>query len=197
MGSLRQLLTGFRYLAIRGSEKRVVDIWAPMLLTAPTVAVLFSLNASLLHDPGLVPMLNGMLQVLFAFFVAALAAVATFPSRAMGQPAIGLTLGGRTLARRQFLCYLFGYLSVLSLFLYLAGVAAILAHAWLAKFGAVAWLRWGAAAVYCFVFWNMVTVTLLGLHYLVDRVHRPDPTINAAPATATAKAPPSADSDDD
>lgn len=178
MGSLWQLLTGLRYLAVRGDEKNVIDWWVPILLTVASTWVLVSLNAALLAERGLVPMLNGMLQVLFAFFVAALAAVATFPSRAMGQMAIGLTLAGEPILRRRFLCYLFGYLSVLSLFLYLVGVAAILAQPWLAKYGANPWIRWGAGAVYCFAFWNMVTVTLLGLHYLMDRVHRPDPTVN-------------------
>lgn len=180
MGALRQLLTGFRYLAIQGTEKRTIDVWVPLLLTVPTIAALYSLNAGLLSERGLVPQLNGMLQVLFAFFVASLAAVATFANSALTQPAIGLTLADKPLLRRQFLCYLFGYLSVLSLFLYLAGVGAILAHSWLAKFGSLAWVRWGAATIYCLVFWNMVTVTLLGLHYLVDRVHRPDPKVNPA-----------------
>ena len=32
-------------------------------------------------------------------------------------------------------------------------------------------------SIYVFFAWNMVTVTLMGLHYLIDRAQRADPTI--------------------
>lgn len=39
------------------------------------------------------------------------------------------------------------------------------------------WIRPVVAGMYLLAFWNLVCVTLLGLHYLMDRVHRADPVI--------------------
>jgi len=179
MGVLSQLLTGFRYLRISGDGKRLLDTWLPLALTGASLVIdRFLGPISIMGERGLIQLINELLQVLVGFYVASLAAVATFASPALEQRSQNLYFQGKPLRRRAFLCYLFGYLSVLSLALYVVGVMAILGsnQLHLATQFAPA-VRPAALAIYVFFAWNMVTVTLMGLHYLIDRAQRADPTI--------------------
>ena len=170
-----QLFRPLRYLCVRGAGKRVIDIFLPVVFAALSAALLTSVSSVHVLAPlGLIDRVNGLLQVMVGFFVASLAAVATFPSPALDQNVLNLSLNDSALRRRQFLSYLFGYLSLCSFALYVTGTFAILCAAAFKPVAALRWLRGSFVFVYLFLLWNIFFVTLLGLYYLVDRIHRPD-----------------------
>lgn len=83
-------------------------------------------------DHGIVQGVNGLLQILTGFYIASLAAVATFNKQSMdevmpGEPPIVDVRGGKIeqLTRRRFVCSMFGYLAFISLFVYLIGIGAL------------------------------------------------------------------------
>lgn len=174
----RQLLTPLAYLRIRGHGKILIDLVVPAALAAGSTFVLWWVDAPVLTNEGLVERMNELLQVLVGFYVASLAAVSTFPSVALDQTALNTTFKKQSILRRQLLAYLFGYLSFLSLSLYIAGVLGLLSRSLISasfEAGGVAW--GGLLFVYLVIVWNMTCVTLLGIHYLVDRTFRPDPIV--------------------
>lgn len=183
MGVHSQLLTGFRYLLIRGDGKLFLDVGLPLGLTAASVLIdVYFGHVPTMSERGLVQLVNELLQVLVGFYVASLAAVASFASASLEQKTNNLYLQGNLIRRRTFLCYLFGYLSVLSLALYVLGVTVILAEGPLHKIAqSYPSVRTAALAMYVFLAWNMVTVTLMGLHYLIDRSQRADVKVNPDP----------------
>jgi len=86
-----------------------------------------------------------------------------------------IKLMGKALKRRRFLAYLFGYLALLSLFLFVALLFRPMIHGLLAQVdfvGLQRGMRLAFVFIYQFVFWQMVFITLLGLYYLTDRIHR-------------------------
>ena len=122
------------------------------------------------------------LMILPGFYIAALAAIATF-SPTMDQ---GLNGGEARLksreygadierkpTRRRFLCLLFGYLSFLSLVLaLLSGLPPVLDPA--RFFQDAEWrnlCRIICTGVYGLFFMQLISLTLLGLFYLANRIH--------------------------
>ncbi len=83
-------------------------------------------------------LVNGLLQVLIGFFVASLAAVATFQRPGMDENMRGKapTLQGKGVTRRQYLCYMFGYLAFMSIAVYFgSGVLELTMKVWKETFG--------------------------------------------------------------
>lgn len=141
----------------------------------------FTLNkAKLIED------VNSLMGILIGFYIAALAAVSSFTNENLDQvmkgraPTILMRRQGKeireTLTRRRFLAVLFGYCASLAIILYILGVfqsrisflqpsneyvEAII------NFGTI--LFW---SVYVWIISSLLIVTLLGLHYLVERMHR-------------------------
>ncbi|MBK8901686.1 MAG: hypothetical protein IPM53_10920 [Anaerolineaceae bacterium] len=182
-----RLLQPLDYLRIRHARMGFYIFWLPLVMSVITVVVFLLLpsTAQGIIPRGIVPAVTGLLQILTGFYIAALAAVATFDRPAMDEPMRGtpptlkVKRGGRgeeqALSRRRFLSLLFGYLSFVSLFVYIAGSVAptieeniklIAQPTWIAR------IMWGLFIVFLFVFFNLFVSTLLGLYYLTDRIHR-------------------------
>ncbi|MDV3465562.1 hypothetical protein R1G70_12935 [Stenotrophomonas sp. C960] len=179
MNVINQLLTPARYLRIKSEthEKLVIDYVLPALMALATTAA-WGWRPDLLSmggPSGIVTGVSSLIQVLVGFYVATLAAVATFPTSSLDEDTNRIKLMGSALKRRRFLAYLFGYLALLSLFLFVAllfrpmihGLLAQVDHACLQRA-----MRLVFVFIYQFVFWQMVFITLLGLYYLTDRIHR-------------------------
>lgn len=129
---------------------------------------------------------NVLMGILVGFYIAALAAVSSFSNDNLDQimkgraPTLTVFRGGEEivekLTRRRFLAILFGYCAVLSIILYVYGVFQVHVHV---KPPAVHWVQeafiisgqvaWG---MYVWTISSLIVVTLLGLHYLVERMHR-------------------------
>jgi hypothetical protein len=124
-----------RYLRITQGHgllksKMTYDVVIPTALAVASTAVIWRLSASLgmFADAGLVPGVISLLNLMIAFFIAALAAVATFDKPSLdegmkGEPAILKVRTSKGIERlhkltnRQFICYIFGYLSFASIML--------------------------------------------------------------------------------
>lgn len=187
----RRLAAPVGYLAIRHDVKPRYDWYWPLILTAVTMGVFWLLpeRPPLLGDKGVLKSICDFIVLLAAFFVAALAAVAAFDSETLDREMQGTTptLRGRNLTRRQFVCYLFGYLAVLSFTLFLAIVAANIVvpslHVVLSE-KALWWTRAITGSIFVFGFWNMIVTTLLGIYFLVERVNIDPVSLNGPKPSA-------------
>jgi|GEM_PF-274290 len=189
MNSAKRLLTPLSYLRIDRPGKVFDEIYLPLIFLIVTYLVFWALDWKLVifGSSGLVAGVGSYLQVVTGFYIASLAAVATFNQKNMDVRMAGesasLTVEwkGRKreekLTRRRFLCFLFGYLSFLSVFVYFGGVAANLTAQPLVNVLPKAWvfgIKWGFVSVYLFVVYNLICTTLLGLYYMTERIHRPE-----------------------
>lgn len=192
MRSLKRLLTPLSYLRIDRQDKLFDEIVLPLFLLAFTLGVFWLLDWKLVifGASGLVAGVGSYLQVVTGFYIASLAAIATFNQKNMDlrmageSPTLTVEWMGvkreEKLSRRRFLCFLFGYLSFLSIFLYFGGVGANLLAQPLLSFipSTVAfWIKWTFVSIYLFILYNLICTTLLGLYYMTERIHRPESEI--------------------
>jgi hypothetical protein len=190
----RTLLSPVSYLLIRQKQKRAFDYWIPLAATILLfVAAAFLPTAvAFLGSGGLVGKIGELLQVLVGFYIAGLAAVSTYKHPALDQPVATnpATLVRRkgdpasTLNRRQLISFLFSYLAFLSLALYFTGLIGDVFSPLIGniekgylRFVVTSALRF----VYIFGCAQMIVVTLLGMYYLGDRIHRADPVLLPRP----------------
>lgn len=185
-----QLFKPFGYLTIKHPAKKVVDLSIPLIM-ALTVLCILALARNAINvwgDSGLVSMVQGLVQGLPGFYIAALAAVATFGRQTAldalipeptptietwygtGKVEIGLT-------RRRFLCLMFAHLTALSIALSIftsfgISLAAPVRATLVPGFAEL--LFYVISGVYFFLLFQMLVVTLWGLSYLSDKMHQPD-----------------------
>ncbi|PPT71587.1 hypothetical protein XarbCFBP8150_08585 [Xanthomonas arboricola] len=184
MNVVRQLLTPARYLRIRSetSDKFVIDFVFPAVCALVTTGC-WAWRPDLLSmrgPTGVLSGVSGLMQILVGFYVATLAAVATFPTSSLDENTNRIWLGMKggkkvPLKRRRFLAYLFGYLAMLSLALVIALLFRPVAEGALLHLkvaSVVYYVKLALVFIYQFIFWQMVFITLLGLYYLTDRIHR-------------------------
>lgn len=142
---------------------------------------------ALMSDLGLLKDLKDFVQVLFPFFVGALAAVATFSRAGLDCETVGtpVTLDGKALTRRQFVCYIFGYCAVLSVFLFIAVIVTKLLQPSAMLFcpAIISYLRSASVAFFSLCFTHLVVISLWGLYYLSNRLVRMPVTTSLAPST--------------
>ncbi|MBY7973841.1 hypothetical protein KW462_08080 [Vibrio fluvialis] len=178
-----QLTRPLSYLRIKHDDKWIYDWLVPVIATALTLTFIYffiPLN-NVVVKGGLIDEINSFVANLPGFFIAALAAVATFNKddidnlMASEPPKIEILHHGNPLmikmTRRRFLCVLFSYLTAVSIFLVLLtkiGLAVELPT----KYVVVA--SWVGSAAFFLVLWQMILATLLGLYYLGERLHTPE-----------------------
>lgn len=182
------------YLRISHPEKWRFDWFVPGVVGLGISLTWFvqDFRANLFDSDGFINQIQGLISILSGFFIAALAAVATFDSPGMDRTMPGkvpvtlqlrMSKSNEHLTRRRFLCLLFGYLAFLSLTLYLVTlIVSVFGNAVqlfadefdFSKgllFHFVKWFLWLS---YCVALSQLFTNTLLGLYYLTDRIHRDD-----------------------
>ncbi len=181
-------LRTLNYLRVEHSYRRQFNLILPLLFSALILAPIyaFASNPNIFGSDGLVAGFSQILAILAPFFVASLAAVATFAGNAqfderfqMNEPVKLQVLERgqwreRHLTLRQFLSLLFGYCGVTAMFLFLVTLISPIISSGVAEaFGDVSGFA-GVVffAVFVFLFSHMLTATMLGLYYLADRMHR-------------------------
>ena len=199
MWAVRQLCAPLRYLVIRQghgwfSSKLTYDVSIPVAFALVTTAAVwhFEIALGFFSESGFVPGIINLLNLLIAFFIAALAAVATFNRAGLDDPLKGepATMKRRTsdgvirekiLTHRQFICYLFGYLSFVSIMILLAlyairlmgGGAAPELDCKIAAGGIVIPVRQLFRVIGSFIFFvvfgQIIVTMLLGIYFLADR----------------------------
>jgi hypothetical protein len=189
---IERLLKPLDYLSIQHQSKLKYDLVIPLVICGISSVVFYvvPIRPPIFGQNGLVALVNSLLQVLAGFFIASLAAVATFNKEGMDAtmpgdpPTLKVVEKGRTkiidLSRRRFLSLMFGYLAFLSLFLYtVGGLINLFANSVRPSLTAT-WI-WALDAIflipYLFALSNLLVTTLLGLFYMSDRIHRPDSTV--------------------
>lgn len=189
---LNSLLRPFSYLAIDHPLKARVDWIYPSMLAIFTVIVVGLLRhfgpVPIFSEIGLTAKLLAFVQTLPGFYLAALAAIATFNkididlTMPKPTPSLDMVIGGKSvqilLTRRRFLCAMFAFLTAESILLIIFGISAISFSTTLKMLSpppAHEWLSLIFMAGYSFVFWQMIVSSFLGLFYLGERLHQPDP----------------------
>lgn len=185
-----RLLKPLDYLRIHHREKSLFDWILPTSITIICVIAIIALPApiNVFGDDGLLSVVTGLLQILTGFYIASLAAIATFNKEGMDAvmdgvpPTLMITQRGekvqKLLTRRTFLCLMFGYLAFMSLFIYFVGSGANLLSEnarIIIPDGFHSPARIAFIALYLLLFSNLMVTTLLGLYYMADRIHRDDP----------------------
>lgn len=179
-----KILTPLTFLRLQSPDLRAYQWTIPAILTLLGLAGFYVLpiKPPLFTDKGLVNTINGLLTTLIGFYIAALAAIATFNNATLDNvmkgrspTLIGFRQGEKIeeqLTRRRFLVILFGYCAFVSIMLFAFGVLSLLIAPSLAKSAWLAGLRFVWLAIYFCISASLLVVTLLGLHYLIDRIHR-------------------------
>lgn len=190
MKAIGRLLRPLLYLTISNKSKRKYDFWIPLFFALTSVAAYaIAPSRPVLFNNGFIDKLNSLLQILAGFYIASLAAVASFPKREMDARMVGskpVTLNStengikkdRPISRRRFLCLMFGYLAFSSLVLYLFGSIASTFAPSIVLVIPPPYKIYAQSAflfIYCLWYFNVFTTTLLGLFYLSDRMHWNEP----------------------
>lgn len=176
-----QLLRPFSYLRIQHDDKWIYDWLLPTLLCAISCGAIYSFMSldKVVSSTGLISDITSFVANLPGFFIAALAAVATFNKNDIDQlmanpPKIEILHHGSPLmiemTRRRFLCVLFSYLTAISIFLVLASRFFLNMNISENYF---LYSAWAGIIIFMFVLWQMVIATILGLYYLGERLHTP------------------------
>ncbi len=182
-----------RYLAIKveGGSKFKVDIVTPFVIGL--IISLVFLYLKLKHqidlfdnNSSLIQSITGLVQTLPGFYIAALAAIATFPSTSMNSPMPEPTPYLKfpnndpdLLNRRRFLCYMFAYLAYISIVaLFITSITIFMYGNGLLKVPSIIYYFtyfFVCLAIY-FLLIQIVILTFVGLWYLGERIHINDPT---------------------
>jgi hypothetical protein len=190
----RQLLNPLCYLRIRQGEgfwksKATYDWTIPLILALFVEIIVFycAPHLRVFTEKGIIGGFQKLMEILVPFYIAALAAVATFQRDGLdeemkGQPAYFNIRSGKdekkvnVLTRRQFICYLFGFLAFMSLSLFVIiifcnlladNLSAVAAHA----FGNyILFAKIAVVFIFLFAIWQVVVTTLLGIYFLSERL---------------------------
>ncbi|HCI52637.1 MAG TPA: hypothetical protein DE312_04870 [Gallionella sp.] len=186
-----RILRPFSYLFIGHRHKWAVDWIYPFILTVLVMILLLWMKkygqVSLYGDGGLIGRILGFIQNLPGFFIAALAAIATFnrvdidKTMPFPAPTLDITVQGKTVAieltRRRFLCSMFAFLTAENIILV---VFAIFAQSFYlpAKLYFTSSYHALVSGSFMFIFLfmlsQMMVTTFWGLFYLGDKLHQPD-----------------------
>lgn len=192
---LRYLFRPFAFLGVRhpGTLLHWLNWILPGLFASVFVGLMACLmpGTNLFSNDGLFIRILGFVQSLPGFYIAALAAIATF-----NQPSLDVLMPGEPpkahiiyngkfveveLTRRRFLCLLFSYLTAISFLLTIGLVAATSLAAPLKNaLGAIhgymdlSVIRWACCWLLLAALGQMMTVTFYGLFYIGERMHTND-----------------------
>ncbi|QLO96966.1 hypothetical protein EKS35_04200 [Enterobacter hormaechei subsp. steigerwaltii] len=174
---ISKVFTPIAYLRIKHPEKRFFDWFLPLLTAAIITFAIAYLpkSVSIIGKDSLVSLVNGILQILSGFYIASMAAVATFSKEGMDDVMDGdpPTLKGVKLTRRKFLTYLFGYLAFMSIALYFVGGALQLTNSSIKEMdlAAIPFLKSFMLFIYLSIVCNIIYTTALGMFFMIDRMH--------------------------
>lgn len=187
-----QLLRPFGYLTIRKVKGKSLYDWIIPLFLSVMSLLLISMSRGGIQlaagDGGLASKLTGFISNLPGFYIAALAAIATFNRAGIDNLLISNRNNGDLqspyivvkdvksngipmtieveITRRVFLCLLFSFLTaesiILVIFSFLFSSLLLPGEAYLSLI---------YLSIFLFVFWQLIVSTFFGLYYLGDRIH--------------------------
>jgi hypothetical protein len=177
-----RLLAPLRYLSIHHPEKTTYDLIAPIGVTVVGCLVYFWVtpHPAIFGEAGILRYTRDLLIMAVPFMIGALAAVAMgSPGTHLDKRPVGadLLLDGETLTLRQFVCYLLGYLSFVSLVVLLLSIgAAVLRDPivnWIISHPSFATpIKTAGVATLAFLLSSLTITVLWSLYFLTDVVNR-------------------------
>lgn len=177
-----RLLAPLRYLAIQHPEKITYDLIAPIGVTIVASVAYFWIHPhpAIFGEAGILKYTRDLLIMAVPFMIGALAAVAMgSPGPHLDKRPVGtdLLLDGEVLTMRQFVCYLLGYLSFLSLLVLLLSIGATLLHDQVVNWtGAhpkfLLPIKIAGVTVLSFLLSTLTITVLWSLYFLTDVVNR-------------------------
>ncbi|MBK5415035.1 hypothetical protein [Pseudomonas sp. TH31] len=187
---LNQMLQPLSYLAIRHPQKWKVDWLFPIAISL--ICTWFSIGADwkseIYRTSGPVSLLLGFLSGLPGFYIAALAAIATFGRNDIDNllpeptPTVKLTTRGENilvkLTRRRFLAMLFSFLTCESISLVLLSTLLLSSGTSISSVTILDGVAGQALSIamtfiYYTLLMQMLTATFWGLYYLGFKLHEP------------------------
>jgi hypothetical protein len=168
----------------RTIDKVLVDIILPLVLSILCVVSIYFLEINgygLFDDEAAITKIGSFVQTLPGFYLAALAAIATFNKPSMDEFLLGGAInmidpnGNEIqLTRRRFLTVMFSYLTAQSFVLILF---VLLFHSIMGSL--IDHFKWTyqpfiLVFIAYFIFWQLITITLWGLFYLGEKIHIPN-----------------------
>lgn len=185
-----QILSPLNYLRIKGMHSKSLYDWVfPIILTSLSCAYLYFIAkwnlVFIITESGFIEKLLSFTAVLPGFFIAALAAIATFPRTEIDfpldnpriQPTIKVHYVDKNgsnqksniqISRRVFLCTLFSFVTFESVLLLIINLFSSITTVNENNFFILTSIY---IVVVLFMFWQMLTAAFLGLYYLSFRIH--------------------------
>ncbi|PSU42627.1 hypothetical protein C9J12_28780 [Photobacterium frigidiphilum] len=168
-------------MKISHENKFIIDIIIPLFISMMTCFILYEMSFShIIGDGKIIDKISSLLGILIGFFIASLAAVSTFDRPEMDHYMKGTppTLNKKPLTSRQFLCYLFGYLSFITIITILTSdLINVFSGALIIITKNNSLLAFVIFMPYFFVVTNILMTLFLGLSFLTDDIHKRENTI--------------------
>lgn len=187
----KALFKPLRYLMIKvdAKGKKTVDFKYP---TITSLFISFTLVGFeyykgvnvFLNDNSILANIINLIATLPGFYIAALAAISTFPSESMKSlmpeptPYLGDPSDRDQLSRRRFLSYMFAYLAYISIMVYLfSSIVSFLYNNidYKVNYLVFSTIYFSCNFIIFFFLAQIVLLTLVGLWYLGERIHFNDP----------------------
>lgn len=179
----------FNYLAIKADNgsKIVIDIYMPIILSLIITGFLLFLNLRLgvnIYDGThkVASSIMGLVQTLPGFYIAALAAIIAFPSRAldkdMTNPSMIIQREYKDrLTRRRLLCYLLAYLAFIGIIICLLIILVEFCYSFSLNInpGVIILGYIITSFILFFLLSQLVLLTFTCLWYFGERIHFNDP----------------------
>lgn len=183
---MRFFKTPFLFLRIEFRQRILLSIIIPILVSGLATGGIALLEPHFLviGSGGLFDRLTQFMTICGGFFVASLSIIltsnqSTLSSNFVGQNVPILKSDREPLTRRRFLAILFGYLGFFSLLIAGISLSAILVgQSFDIESMAVSYviLKYFTIFFVLFMTTNVFANSLVGLHYLIDRLNRSDQT---------------------
>jgi hypothetical protein len=181
--NIAKLLTAFSFFRLRSADLRYFQFVFPTIgaLSLLLGYHFFSVRLFSIKLESLVASATTLMGVLIGFYIAALAAVTSFPNDSLNNvmsgdaPKMKERLGGSEVAltRRRFLSILLGYCAFISIFIFILGsISASVDLDTELPEGVMHVITGTWWFVYTWFLSSLFVVTMLCLHYLIDRMHR-------------------------
>lgn len=195
--TILQLSAPLNFLRINHGEvksrKLIYDLYIPLFVSLLITIGVIATDSfdSILKDQGVYESIASLLNLLSAFFIAALAAIATFQNSEVDLQMKAKGDSNRTyitgfdehgdvkkhfLTRRQYLCYLFGYLAFITICFLIVVMIFKGVNQTISKYVFEHAIFVGSCIfvfLFYFVLVQITLLTLLGLSFLTEKVNGP------------------------
>jgi hypothetical protein len=181
---------------IKNRQLRALRLFVPAVITSLLLTLYYFLpvRPEIIGDKKYLDYLLQIVGILPGFYIAALAAAATFsnpsldePMPGLDAPTIDIVRGGKIfevrMTMRIFMCHLFSYLSAMSFVTSLVLLATIELYPSLkhlqdafgsdsAAGNALQVISYASVGLATYLFWMIIVITMHGLYFLVERMHQ-------------------------